>query len=233
MRWVLITDCEHTDSPLRTMKPAETVQKPPQSTNIIWHHATIKREHRQRQNGHASVVLWFTGLSGSGKSTIAHAVEEQLYQMGCRTYVLDGDNVRHGLCGDLGFSTEDRRENIRRIGEMAKLFVDAGLIVLTAFISPFRADRKRVRGILMPGDFLEIYCKCPIEVCEARDVKQLYKRARTGEVPEFTGISSPYEEPLAPDLAIDTAQLSLEQSVNAVMTLLRERGVITSGFQSC
>lgn len=147
--------------------------------------------------------------------------------MGCRTYVLDGDNVRHGLCGDLGFSIEDRRENIRRIGEMAKLFVDAGLIVLTAFISPFRADRKRVRGILMPGDFLEIYCRCPLDVCEARDVKQLYKRARAGEVPEFTGISSPYEEPLAPDLTIDTAELSLEQSVSAVMTLLQERGVIT------
>ncbi|MEZ0328429.1 MAG: adenylyl-sulfate kinase [Dissulfuribacterales bacterium] len=209
------------------MKSTETSQKPHQSTNIIWHHATIKREHRQRQNGHNSVVLWFTGLSGSGKSTIAHAVEEQLHQMGCRTYVLDGDNVRHGLCGDLGFSIEDRRENIRRIGEMAKLFVDAGLIVLTAFISPFRADRKRVRGILMPGDFLEIYCRCPLDVCEARDVKQLYKRARAGEVPEFTGISSPYEEPLAPDLTIDTAELSLEQSVSAVMTLLQERGVIT------
>jgi len=147
--------------------------------------------------------------------------------MGCRTYVLDGDNVRHGLCSDLGFSLEDRRENIRRIGEIAKLFVDAGLIVLTAFISPFRADRKRVRGILMPGDFLEIYCKCSIEVCEERDVKQLYKRARRGEIQEFTGISSPYEEPLAPDLTLDTTSLSIEQSVTAVLTLLRERGVIT------
>jgi adenylylsulfate kinase len=147
--------------------------------------------------------------------------------MGCRTYVLDGDNVRHGLCGDLGFSIEDRRENIRRIGEIAKLFVDAGLIVLTAFISPFRADRKRVRGILMPGDFLEIYCKCSIEVCEERDVKQLYKRARRGEIQEFTGISSPYEEPLAPELTLDTTSLSIEQSVTAVLTLLRERGVIT------
>ncbi len=204
------------------------MKKIPQNANLIWHHATIKREHRQQQNGHAGVVLWFTGLSGSGKSTIAHAVEEKLYKMGCRTYVLDGDNVRHGLCGDLGFSIDDRRENIRRIGEIAKLFVDAGLIVLTAFISPFRADRKRVRGILMPGDFLEIYCNCPLEVCETRDVKQLYKRARAGEVPEFTGISSPYEEPLAPELTLNTAQLSLEQSVSAVIELLRERGVITS-----
>jgi len=203
------------------------MSRTPQSPNVIWHHATIRREHRQRQNGHSSVVLWFTGLSGSGKSTIAHAVEEKLYEMGCRTYVLDGDNVRHGLCSDLGFSLEDRRENIRRIGEIAKLFVDAGLIVLTAFISPFRADRKRVRGILMPGDFLEIYCKCSIEVCEERDVKQLYKRARRGEIQEFTGISSPYEEPLAPDLTLDTTSLSIEQSVTAVLTLLRERGVIT------
>lgn len=210
------------------MEPTKTAQKSPQSTNIIWHHATIKREHRQRQNGHGSVVLWFTGLSGSGKSTIAHAVEEKLHEMNCRTYVLDGDNIRHGLCGDLGFSVEDRRENIRRVGEIAKLFVDAGLIVLTAFISPFRADRKRVRGILMPGDFLEIYCKCPIEICEKRDVKQLYKRARAGDVPEFTGISSPYEEPLAPELTLDTEKLSVNQSVSAVIELLRERGVITS-----
>lgn len=210
------------------MKPTETTQKPPQGTNIIWHHATIKRIHRQRQNGHSSVLVWFTGLSGSGKSTIAHAVEEKLYEMGCRTYVLDGDNVRHGLCGDLGFSVEDRRENIRRIGEMAKLFVDAGLIVLTAFISPFRASRNMVRSMLMPGDFLEIYCKCPLEICEQRDPKQLYQKARLGLLQEFTGISSPYEEPLTPELTLDTSQLSVEQSVSAVIALLRERGVIAS-----
>lgn len=197
-----------------------------QSTNVVWHHATIKRAHRQQQNGHGSAILWFTGLSGAGKSTLAHAVEERLHQRGCRTYVLDGDNVRHGLCGDLGFNETDRRENIRRIGEMAKLFVDAGVIVLTAFISPFQADRERVRGLVMPGDFLEIYCQCPVEVCETRDVKGLYKKARAGEVKDFTGISSPYEAPQAPELAVDTANLSLEQSADAVLEMLRERGIL-------
>ncbi len=135
------------------------------------------------------------GLSGSGKSTLAHAVEETLHQQGCHTFVLDGDNVRHGLCGDLGFSSKDREENIRRIGEMAKLFMEAGVIVLTAFISPYRADRERVRGIVEHGDFIEIYCDASIEVCEARDVKGMYKKARAGLIPEFTGISSPYEVP--------------------------------------
>lgn len=196
------------------------------SGNVIWHHATIKRSHRQQQNGHGSIVLWFTGLSGAGKSTLAHAVEERLHQKGCRTYVLDGDNVRHGLCGDLGFSEVDRHENIRRIGETAKLFVDAGVIVLTAFISPFHADRERVRGLVMPGDFLEIYCQCPLEVCEQRDVKGLYKKARAGEVKQFTGISSPYETPQASELVVDTANLSLEQSADAVLALLCERGVL-------
>lgn len=195
--------------------------------NTIWHHAVIQREHRQKQNGHRSVVLWFTGLSGAGKSTLAHAVEERLYQLGCRTYVLDGDNVRHGLCGDLGFSASDRTENIRRIGEVAKLMVDAGMIVLTAFISPFRADRERVRGVMAHGDFLEIYCRCPLEVCETRDVKGLYKKARAGEVKEFTGISSPYEEPLASELFVDTANLTLEQSADRVIALLCERGIVT------
>jgi adenylylsulfate kinase len=191
--------------------------------NIVWHHAVIQRGHRQRQNGHRSVVLWFTGLSGAGKSTLAHAVEERLHASNCRTYVLDGDNVRHGLCGNLGFSPSDRGENIRRVGEVAKLFVDAGLIVLTAFISPFRADRERVRGMVMHGDFLEIYCRCPLEVCEQRDVKGLYRRARAGEVKEFTGISSPYEEPLAPELVVDTANLPLADCVDAVIALLHER----------
>lgn len=193
------------------------------SPNAIWHQAVIQREHRQQQNGHKSAVLWFTGLSGSGKSTLAHAVEEQLHLMGCRTYVLNGDNVRHGLCGDLGFSVADRAENIRRIGEVAKLMVDAGIIVLTAFISPFRVDRERVRGLMAHGDFLEVYCQCPLEVCETRDVKGLYKKARAGEVKEFTGISSPYEEPQSPELRVDTANLTLEQSVAAVLELLRAR----------
>ncbi len=195
------------------------------SENVVWHHAVIRRAHRQRLNGHRSALLWFTGLSGAGKSTLAHAVEERLHGMGCRSYVLDGDNVRHGLCGDLGFSHADRSENIRRIGEVSKLFVDAGVIVLTAFISPFRADRERVRGLMMPGDFLEIYCRCPVEVCEARDTKGLYRRARAGEVPEFTGISSPYEEPAASELAVDTGSRKLEECVEEVLALLRERGI--------
>ncbi len=195
------------------------------SDNVVWHHAVIHRAHRQQQNGHRSAVLWFTGLSGAGKSTLAHAVEERLHAQDCRTYVLDGDNVRHGLCGDLGFSPADRSENIRRIGEMAKLFVDAGTIVLTAFISPFRSDRERVRGLMMPGDFLEIYCRCPVEICEARDTKGLYRRARAGEVPEFTGISSPYEAPAAAELTVDTGSRSLDECVEDVLDLLRSRGI--------
>jgi adenylylsulfate kinase len=196
------------------------------SSNAIWHPALIRREHRQRQNGHGSAVLWFTGLSGAGKSTLAHAVEEKLHQLGCRTYVLDGDNVRHGLCGDLGFSAADRAENIRRIGEVARLMVDAGIIVLTAFISPFRADRERVRELLAQGEFLEIYCRCPLDVCEKRDIKGLYQKARSDKVKEFTGISSPYEAPLAPDLEVDTGTLSLEQSARQVFALLRKRGIV-------
>jgi adenylylsulfate kinase len=199
------------------------------SSNVLWHSAVIKREHRVRQNGHGSAILWFTGLSGAGKSTLAHAVEERLHEVDCRTYVLDGDNVRHGLCGDLGFSAGDRSENIRRIGEVAKLFIDAGVVVLTAFISPFRVDRERVRGLVMAGDFLEIYCQCPVEVCETRDVKGLYRRARTGEVKEFTGISSPYEEPLAPELVVDTASLPLATCVDQVIALLLERGILRHG----
>jgi adenylylsulfate kinase len=199
------------------------------SSNVLWHSAVIKRDHRVRQNGHGSAILWFTGLSGAGKSTLAHAVEERLHEVDCRTYVLDGDNVRHGLCGDLGFSAVDRSENIRRIGEVAKLFIDAGVVVLTAFISPFRVDRERVRGLVMAGDFLEIYCQCPVEVCETRDVKGLYRRARTGEVKEFTGISSPYEEPLAPELVVDTASLPLATCVDQVIALLLERGILRHG----
>ncbi len=196
------------------------------SSNVVWHHATIDREAREKLNGHKSVILWFTGLSGSGKSTLAHAVEEKLYEMKCRTYVLDGDNIRHGLCGDLGFSNEDRVENIRRIGEVAKLFVEAGVISLTAFISPFRADRDNVRKINAEGDFFEIYCKCSLDICEERDVKGLYKKARAGEIKEFTGINSPYEEPLNPELTVDTGSESLEESAAKVINLLLERGVI-------
>lgn len=197
-----------------------------ESTNIIWHHALITRSARQKMNGHRSLVVWFTGLSGSGKSTLSHAVEEKLYRVGCRTFVLDGDNVRHGLCGDLGFSEDDRMENMRRIGEMAKLFAEAGVITLTAFISPFRADRFRVRQLFEPGDFVEVYCRCSLEVCEGRDVKGMYRRARAGEIRDFTGISSPYEEPITPELIVDTGHLSLDQCVDQVMSFLKDRGVL-------
>ena len=196
------------------------------STNVLWHAATVHRTDRERQNNHRSTILWFTGLSGAGKSTLAHAVEQRLHDVAARTYVLDGDNVRHGLCGDLGFSDADRSENIRRIGEMAKLFVDAGVIVLTAFISPFRSDRDRVRGLVPSGDFLEIHCRCSVEVCETRDVKGLYKKARAGGIKDFTGISSPYEEPLAPELELDTDALELDECVRQVLSMLRERGIL-------
>lgn len=196
------------------------------ANNVVWHHATVTRKRRERMNGHGGAILWFTGLSGAGKSTLAHAVEEELYKAGCHTFVLDGDNARHGLCADLGFSSEDRIENIRRVGEVSKLFVEAGVIVLTAFISPFQDDRDRVRGLVPNGDFLEIYCQCPLEVCEARDVKGMYKRARSGDLKEFTGISSPYEAPQAPELIVETSALSIEESVQSVMQLLRDRSIV-------
>ena len=196
------------------------------SSDTVWHHATVTRARRQELNGHKSAIIWFTGLSGAGKSTLAHAVEERLHQMSYRTFVFDGDNVRHGLCGDLGFSEEERRENIRRIGEMAKLFVEAGVIALTAFISPFRADRLKVRQLAAPGDFIEVYCRCPIGVCEQRDVKGMYRRARAGEIRDFTGISSPYEEPETPELAVDTGSMPLELCVDQVVGYLQDRGVI-------
>lgn len=188
----------------------------PASVNVVWHHATVTRARREAQNGHRGAIIWFTGLSGAGKSTLAHAVEEHLHQMGCRTFVLDGDNVRHGLCGDLGFSATDRVENIRRVGEVAKLFMEAGVIVLTAFISPFREDRNKVRAMVQPGEFVEIYCQCPVEVCEQRDTKGLYKKARAGEIGQFTGISSPYEAPDMPELAVNTSERSLQDCVQQV-----------------
>ena len=194
--------------------------------DIVYHHATITREHRQRLNAHRSVAVWFTGLSASGKSTIAHAVEEKLYHMHCRSFVFDGDNVRHGLCSDLGFTREDRAENIRRIGEMVKLFIEAGIIAMTAFISPFREDRRRIRALVGEENFLEIYCRCPVDICEQRDEKGLYRRAKAGEIKDFTGISSPYEEPESPDLVLDTKELPLEQCVDNVVDLLRIKGII-------
>jgi adenylylsulfate kinase len=194
----------------------------------VWHSATVTRARREQLNGHKAAVVWFTGLSGSGKSTLAHAVEEHLHQAGCRTFVLDGDNVRHGLCADLSFSDTARSENIRRIGEVAKLFVEAGTVVLTAFISPFCEDRERVRALLPENDFIEIYCQCSLEVCEQRDVKGLYKRARAGEIREFTGITSPYEPPRKPALSIRTDELDLERSVESVLALLSSRGIAAS-----
>lgn len=196
------------------------------SGDIVWHHSTVTRENREALSGHRSVILWFTGLSGAGKSTLAHAVEEQLHQMGCRTFVFDGDNVRHGLCSDLKFSVEDRVENIRRVGEMAKLFLEAGVIALTAFISPFRSDRAWARSLVPEGEFLEIYCRCPLRVCEKRDTKGFYRHARLGKIKDFTGISSPYEEPDSSDLVVDTNDLSLEESAARVIQLLRARGII-------
>jgi adenylylsulfate kinase len=196
------------------------------SSNTVWHHATVTRQRREQQNGHRSAVVWFTGLSGSGKSTLAHAVEERLHQLGCRTFVLDGDNVRHGLCSNLGFSIDDRRENIRRIAEAAKLMTEAGVIAMTAFISPFRVDRERARSLFPHGDFIEIYCDAPLNICESRDVKGLYARARAGEVKEFTGISSPYEPPEKPEMVVDTGGQPLETCVDQVLAMLRLRGVV-------
>ncbi len=194
--------------------------------NIVWHHATVTRERRNQQNNHKSCVLWFTGLSGAGKSTLAHAVEEELHQLGCRTFVLDGDNVRHGLSSNLGFSEDDRHENIRRIGEASKLMMEAGIITMTAFISPFQADREAVRNLLPHGDFIEIWCKASLEVCESRDVKGLYAKARSGKIKNYTGINSPYEVPKDPELIINTDTLSLKQAVAAILDFLRGRGKI-------
>jgi adenylylsulfate kinase len=198
---------------------------PPKSQDTVWHHATVTRARREQINGHRSAVIWFTGLSGAGKSTLAHEVEERLHRMDCRTFVFDGDNVRHGLCGDLGFSAVDRSENLRRIGEMTKLFMQAGVISLTAFISPFRRDRERIRQLVGESDFIEVYCDCPIEVCERRDTKGLYRRARAGEVKDFTGISSPYEPPERPALTLNTGTEPLDACADKVIALLQKRGV--------
>ncbi|MEN8215209.1 MAG: adenylyl-sulfate kinase [Pseudomonadota bacterium] len=201
------------------------------NSNIVWHHATVTRQRRSKLNQHRSIMLWFTGLSGAGKSTLAHALEEKLYQMGYHTFVLDGDNVRHGLCGDLGFTNEDRIENIRRISEVAKLFIEAGVIIMTAFISPFRADREKARK-LVGEDFVEIYCDCSLNVCEKRDVKGLYRRARAGEIKEFTGISSPYEEPDKPELVIETGTQSLDECVDQILEYLIQHGVYEAPLKS-
>ncbi|MGH8659824.1 MAG: adenylyl-sulfate kinase [Gammaproteobacteria bacterium] len=202
-----------------------TTQKFGKSSNTVWHQATVNRRVKEQRNGHKAAIIWFTGLSGSGKSTLAHALEARLFELGCNTYVCDGDNIRHGLCGDLGFSPQDREENIRRIGEVAKLFIEAGVIALTAFISPYRSDRQRARSLVAEGDFLEVYCRCSLGVCEGRDVKGLYKRARAGEIKEFTGISAPYEEPDAPEIVIDTDRHPVEDCVRQLLAVLRQRGI--------
>jgi len=196
---------------------------------IIPHDPIITKKDRQRLNGHKSAILWFTGLSGSGKSTLAHKVEEKLFEESIRTYVLDGDNIRMGLNKNLGFSKEDREENIRRIAEVAKLFVDAGLIVLTAFISPYRKDREMARNLVEKDEFIEIYVKCPIEICERRDVKGLYEKARKGVIKQFTGIDDPYEEPLYPEIIVETDKQTLEESVGVIYDYLKEKGYLSVG----
>jgi len=198
------------------------------SNNILWHNTQISKEDRIKQLSQKPCILWFTGLSGSGKSTIANAVESKLLDMNCKTYLLDGDNIRHGLNKDLGFSDADRIENIRRIGEVAKLFVDSGTIVLSAFISPFQKDRDFVRSLVAKEEFIEIFIDTPLEICESRDPKGLYKKARNGEIPNFTGISSPYEEPKNTELTIKNNNISVEKATQEVLNYLQEKSYINA-----
>nr|WP_254149930.1 adenylyl-sulfate kinase [Bacillus subtilis] len=191
--------------------------------DIVWHEASITKEEYQQKNKHKSSILWLTGLSGSGKSTIANAAARELFEQGYQVIVLDGDNIRHGLNKDLGFSDEDRKENIRRIGEVAKLFVQQGTIVITAFISPFREDRQQVRELVEAGEFNEVYIKCDLDICEQRDPKGLYKKARNGEIPFFTGIDSPYEEPEAPELVLDSGQHDREACKNQLIEFVKQQ----------
>ncbi|MCY7784443.1 MULTISPECIES: adenylyl-sulfate kinase [unclassified Bacillus (in: firmicutes)] len=191
--------------------------------DIVWHEASITKEEYQKKNKHKSSILWLTGLSGSGKSTIANAAARELFEQGYQVIVLDGDNIRHGLNKDLGFSDEDRKENIRRIGEVAKLFVQQGTIVITAFISPFREDREQVRQLVEAGEFHEVYIKCDLDICEQRDPKGLYKKARNGEIPFFTGIDSPYEEPEAPELVLDSGQHDREACKNQLIEFVKQQ----------
>jgi len=193
------------------------------STNTVWHQGQITQPDREKLLNQKAVLIWFTGLSGSGKSTIAYALEQELHQLGKHCYVLDGDNIRHGLNGNLGFSQSDRKENIRRIGEVAKLFVDAGLITLSAFISPFRSDRNAIRSKLEEGRFIEVYVKCSLAECEKRDVKGLYRKARKNEIIDFTGISSPYEEPFDPELIVESDKLAVEEAVRKIIEFLKKK----------
>jgi adenylylsulfate kinase len=196
------------------------------STNVVWHEQSLTKENRRKQNGHNSFVIWFTGLSGSGKSTLANALASRLFHDNVRNYVLDGDNVRHGLNKDLGFSESDRTENIRRIGEVSRLFVDSGQVVLTAFISPFQADRKLVRDLLGEKEFIEVYVKCSIDTCEERDPKGLYVKARQGLIKDFTGINSPYEEPVNPEIVVESDRTTIEESVEQVIQYLKQHDLI-------
>ncbi|WP_434086911.1 adenylyl-sulfate kinase [Shewanella spartinae] len=208
------------------MSPYKTLDVNVKSSDVQWHQASVIHAEREQANGHKGAVLWFTGLSGSGKSTVANAVDRLLHDRGCHTYVLDGDNVRHGLNGDLGFSDEDRVENIRRIGEVAKLFVDAGTLVSTAFISPFSADRQLVRDLLSAHQFIEVFIDTPLEVCEQRDPKGLYKKARAGEIKHFTGIDSAYEAPVSPEVHVKTAEQSVQQCAEQVVDYLVQQGLL-------
>jgi adenylylsulfate kinase len=194
--------------------------------NVTWFDGHISREDRERLHNHKGAVIWFTGLSASGKSTIAHLVEKKLHERGCSTYVLDGDNVRHGLCMDLGFTPEDRAENIRRIGEMVKLFANTAIIVLTAFISPYREDRTKVRNLLKPGEFFEIYVNCPLEVCASRDPKGIYQKAKDGLIKEFTGVTAPYEPPETPEMVVYSDKEDATESAMQVVHLLEQFKII-------
>ena len=196
------------------------------SSNVIYHQAIVTKERRNNINNHQSMVIWFTGLSGSGKSTLAHALEEKLFNLGCKTFVLDGDNVRYGLNSNLGFSETDRAENIRRISEVSKLMLEAGLIVMTAFISPFKKNRDQAKSLILHDNFIEIYCKASLEVCESRDIKGLYKLARSGKIKNYTGIDSPYEAPENPELIIDTDKESIEDSVAIILNYLELTKII-------
>lgn len=196
------------------------------ATNITWHRAIVTAQDREALLNQKGCIIWFTGLSGSGKSTLANAVEQLLHQRKHHTYVLDGDNVRHGLNKNLGFSPADREENIRRIGEVSKLFADAGTVVMTAFISPYRADREQARALIAEDRFVEVFVECPLDVCEERDTKGLYKKARAGEIKEFTGISAPYEPPLHPEVTVNTAELSLEECAQKVIAFLEKTALV-------
>lgn len=197
----------------------------PKSDHITWHVGEVRREDRERAHGHRGCTLWLTGLSGSGKSTVSHRVDRLLVERGCFAYVLDGDNVRHGLNRDLGFGAEERHENIRRVGEVARLFTDAGAIVLTAFISPYRQDRARVRELMAEGDFVEVFVDAPLEVCERRDPKGLYAKARAGQIAEFTGVSAPYEAPEAPEITVRTAESDVDACARQIVSWLESAGV--------